>query len=92
MGNYAQNFNKDLDELYAAHDADLNGMLDRAEMKTFLGELVKHMEEERAKNYDETQFDTLFDKYDDDKNGFIEKSEMAVFIKKVFGKKKDLQG
>ena len=92
LGKYSQNFSKDLDELYATHDADQNGMLDREEMKTFLAELVQHMEEERAKNYDEANFDTLFDKYDDDKNGYIEKSEMAVFIKKVFAKKKDDQG
>jgi hypothetical protein len=40
LGDYASHFNKDLDEMYAAHDDDLNGMLDRAEMKGFLTELV----------------------------------------------------
>lgn len=87
LGNYADKFTKDLDVMYGEHDTDLNGMLDRVEMKTFLAELVRNMEEERAKNYDEANFDALFDTYDDDSNGYIEKSEMAVFIKKVFAKK-----
>ena len=75
--------------MWKQHDIDGNGMLDRGEAKTFLGDLVQIISSERAQNYKEENFEALFTKFDEDKNGFLEKAEMAVFIKKVFRKPKE---
>jgi len=84
LGDYAKNFNTDLDVLWNQADVDNNGMLDRVECKNFMDQVVSCISAERAENYHRDDFDALFDKYDDDKNGYIEKHEMAVFIKQTF--------
>jgi len=81
LKNYSGEISVDLDLLWNNYDYDGNGVLDRSECRDYIKAVAKYVEKDRAKNYDEAQFDTLFDKFDDDKNGFIEKSEMAVFIK-----------
>ena len=87
LGSYASNFTIDLDKLWIKSDTDLNGMLDKEECFKYLSIIKQNCCEERAKNYDEKDFEMLFERFDEDKNGFIEKSEMAIFLKKVFKNK-----
>ena len=60
MGAYAKNFTKDVDVLWEEVDFDKNGVLDKEECKAFLTEIKKNITEERAKNYDEANFDKIF--------------------------------
>jgi len=57
LGTYSKNFTKDVDELWDEVDNDNNGILDKDETKAFLAELKKNMNEDRAKNYDEANFE-----------------------------------
>jgi hypothetical protein len=60
MGAYSKNFTKDVDILWSEVDIDKNGVLDKEECKVFLAEIKKNIVEERAKNYDEANFDKIF--------------------------------
>ena len=84
LGSYSQHFGVNLDQLWAQHDYDRNGMLDKEECKNFIDDLLKYIAPERGENYQAHLFEVQFAEYDSDKNGFLEKSEMAVFIKKAF--------
>lgn len=75
-----------MDALWEAHDTDKNGYLDKKEAKTYLDEISKCIDKERAENYDKSKFDALFEKFDENGDNFLSKSEMSVFIKKVFKK------
>lgn len=77
-----------LDQMWAEHDVDMNGLLDRGEAKNFLNKLKEIVSKERAGNYSEENFEKVFTQFDEDKNGFLTKSEMAVLIKKIFAKGK----
>jgi hypothetical protein len=61
LGQYAtDNITGDIDELWDNSDADKNGMLDKEECKVFLAKVKDLMNEDRAKNYDESKFDEIF--------------------------------
>ena len=86
LENYKCSFSKDIDELWEVHDRDGNGYLDKKEASSFVKEISKCIERERAKNFNDIKFDMLFAKFDENKDSYLSKSEMAVFIKKVFSK------
>jgi Ca2+-binding EF-hand superfamily protein len=83
---YSAKFTKDIDVLWDTHDTDKNGYLDRKEAKTYLNEISKCIDKDRAENYDKEKFDQLFEKFDENGDNFLSKSEMSVLIKKVFKK------
>ena len=57
LANYKSNFSKDIDKMWAEHDVDGNGYLDRQEARTFVQEISQIIEQERAKNYEPSKFD-----------------------------------
>merc|ERR1711908_134235 len=86
LENYSASFSKDIDVLWDTHDIDRNGYLDRKEAKTYLDDIYKIIDKDRASNYDKAKFDEVFDKFDENGDNFLSKSEMSVLIKKVFKK------
>ena len=84
LKNYKVKFNKDLDELWSENDDDKNGWLNKVEAENFVKEVARIIDQDRAKNFDMSEFPKLFEKFDEDKNGYLSKGEMAQFIKIVF--------
>ena len=57
LKDYASHFSVDVDQLWVQLDVDCNGLLDKKECKSFLSQLAKYTTPERAKNYDEKDFE-----------------------------------
>ena len=81
---YDVSFSRDLDEIWDEVDDDKNGFLDKKEAKTFLDEVTRCVQKDRAKNYNKNDFEKTFEKFDEDKNGYLTKGEMSQFIKLAF--------
>ena len=84
--NYKCSFTKDLDKLWEGIDTEKNGFLDKLESEKFIEAVAGAIDEDRAYNYDKSQFKELFEKYDENKDWLLSKGEMAQFIKYAFRK------
>ena len=91
LGDYTENFTKDIDAVWDECDKQKCGVLDKEETKKFLAEAKKCTKADRVGNYDEANFDKIFDEFDEHKNCFVEKVGMSILIKKAFAKSKEQQ-
>ena len=69
-----------MQSFWPKYDKDNNGVLDKAEIKTFFIEFLGHQKPAGAPDMDDAQFETAFKNFDTNGNGKIEKSEMAKFL------------
>lgn len=71
---------KEVERIWAIYDADKNGLLDRAEARSFVRDLLKGIDRQDLMNQE--FFEECFDEFDKDGDQVLAKDEMALFVKK----------
>lgn len=69
-----------MQSIWPKYDKDNNGVLDKAEIKTFFIDFLGQNKPPGAPEMNDAQFETAFKNFDTNGNGKIEKSEMAKFL------------